>query len=190
MKLTEKQKEDHIKKLMPMINKVAHSFYHNFKGIPHLEGNVIEDFIQEGVVGLLEGLNRYKSDRGTKVSTFCYIFIFSKIQSYVALNYGVCRQPHKKITNEYSSTDLDEMQEETIAHHDNSAEQYYSSELYHILEILKEDEVTKLEREVILKEYGLSQGELPNNIKPLRKFLLRTGLNKVKKLYSKYSKEK
>ncbi len=54
-------------------------------------GCTLPDLIQEGVVGLLEAINRFNPDRGLRLSTFATWWIRASIQDYVIRSCSIVR---------------------------------------------------------------------------------------------------
>lgn len=176
------QKENLIKKHMGMINKIVSKFYHNFKGMDDINYSVKDDMVQEGILGFLKALEKYDPEKGVKISSFAYFFIFSAVQQFVAGNFGVCRQPHDKISNDYKvfGDDTSELIPERYLtydiDYDNTLDGQYG-DLYSKLEVLP-----MIERECLMYTYGLRKN-LDPRLMPLTEFLTNTAIIRLKAIY-------
>ena len=70
------------KKYFPLIRKMAFKYYKTGKNY----GLGLEDFIQEGYIGLFEALTKYTDDRNCLFYTFLYITISSKMNNLLRIN--------------------------------------------------------------------------------------------------------
>ncbi len=179
---TSPQKEQIIKKNMGMINKIVSKFYHNFKGMDDVNYNVKDDMVQEGVLGLLKALEKYDPEKGVKISSFAYFFIFSAIQQFVAGNFGVCRQPHDKISNDYKTfgDDTSELIPERYLTYDIDLDESLDGpygDLYSKLSVLP-----VIERECLMHSYGMRK-DLDPKLMPLSEFLTNTAIIRLKAIY-------
>lgn len=68
---------------LPLVNKIAGS-YSGF-------GRNHDDIVQEGLVGLLQGLDRFNPDLGFRINTFCRWWIRASISEWVRYNHSLIR---------------------------------------------------------------------------------------------------
>ena len=58
----------------------------------------ILDLINEGIIGLIEGIRKYDIKQPTRVMTFAIYFVYRQINNYIIQNNGVVRQKGKNKT--------------------------------------------------------------------------------------------
>lgn len=171
------QKNAIIRQNMGMITKIVNKFYHSFQGMDNVNYDVKQDLVQEGVLGLLKSLERYDPDKGVKISSFAYYFIFSAIQSFVAANFGVCRQPHTKISNNfanYGDSTYDSLPEESSGVDFDVALDGEYEELYARIAVLP-----SIEQACLLYAYGITK-ELDQKLMPLCEFLANNAILRLR----------
>lgn len=83
-----------IRKLSPMVYKMAHKFVRNHRG------NDFDDVAQQGFMGVVEAYNRYKPEAGMAFSSYCYTWIWALMIEN--------RKKAYKVYNSTSSKSLDD----------------------------------------------------------------------------------
>ena len=174
-------KKEAIDSIIPMIYKIARKFAFCFNGMSKSKHDPVEDLVQEGCIGALTAWDRFDPSNGAKFSSYAYRYIFSAIQQYVASNYGICKQPHTKITDNYRSVEFeaDIMEEDPIFHVYNDAETELTSKKEDVKALFTN--LTPLEQNAINVEYALIEEDQYLEAKPLHKLLLKSGYLKLKR---------
>lgn len=86
-----------VKKLQPMVYKMAHKFSRNHKS------NDFDDLVQNGMLGVMEAYNRYNPAAGMAFSSYAYQWIFACMNDD--------RRKAYKLMNNTSAKTVDDCQE-------------------------------------------------------------------------------
>ena len=89
-----KTKEELFNENIGLIYKVINDKFAQFKGTEHYD-----DLVSEGYVGLLKAIDKFDINRGEKVSSLAYMYIYSGITLYVYTKIYQMKKTTKKIDN-------------------------------------------------------------------------------------------
>lgn len=182
------KKTEMLKTIRPMVLSIASKFLHKFDGMAFCKEEVLPDLIQEGMLGALRAFDRYDSSRVAKFSSYAYMYIFSAIQMYTALMFGVCKQPHHTISNEMRGVQVDPFDEETANNNlgltsDFSTESLEFSDRYKLILYIMGSDLSKYELACVCKKYIDSSIHIPNTVLPLFDFFASSGILKLKRSF-------
>ena len=175
---------------------------HNLRLVAHIvkkydtkESNV-DDLISIGTIGLIKGIDSFKNDKNTRLTTYCAKCIQNEILMYfrnnkkhindVSLNDSI---GYDKDGNEINLIDVIKSDEEDILtklHNKDSVET-----LIKYLNVLN-----KREKEIIIKRYGLfnndelTQKEISEKLGISRSYVSRIEKRALLKIYKKFLKNK
>ena len=175
---------------------------HNLRLVAHIvkkydtkESNV-DDLISIGTIGLIKGIDSFKNDKNTRLTTYCAKCIQNEILMYfrnnkkhindVSLNDSI---GYDKDGNEINLIDVIKSDEEDILtklHNKDSVET-----LIKYLNVLN-----KREKEIIIKRYGLfnneelTQKEISEELGISRSYVSRIEKRALLKIYKKFLKNK
>ena len=152
-----------------------------------------DDLYQVGMVGLIEALNHYKTNKNTKFSSFAYFYVLGRVKEYIEKAKEYLTQKLGYIPSDedialFLEIDIEHLRQAKEANElvisleaENEEEQSlynivsYEEKEYRedILDLRKEiDNLNKYDRDIILKRYeeGLTQSEVSKEL----------GINQVK----------
>lgn len=175
---------------------------HNLRLVAHIvkkydtKDNNVDDLISIGTIGLIKGIDSFKNDKNTRLTTYCAKCIQNEILMYfrnnkkhindVSLNDSI---GYDKDGNEINLIDVIKSDEEDILtklHNKDSVET-----LIKYLNVLN-----KREKEIIIKRYGLfnndelTQKEISEELGISRSYVSRIEKRALLKIYKKFLKNK
>lgn len=175
---------------------------HNLRLVAHIvkkydtKDNIVDDLISIGTIGLIKGVDSFKNDKNTRLTTYCAKCIQNEILMYfrnnkkhindVSLNDSI---GYDKDGNEINLIDVIKSDEEDILtklHNKDSVET-----LIKYLNVLN-----KREKEIIIKRYGLfnneelTQKEISEELGISRSYVSRIEKRALLKIYKKFLKNK
>lgn len=175
---------------------------HNLRLVAHIvkkydtKDNIVDDLISIGTIGLIKGIDSFKNDKNTRLTTYCAKCIQNEILMYfrnnkkhindVSLNDSI---GYDKDGNEINLIDVIKSDEEDILtklHNKDSVET-----LIKYLNVLN-----KREKEIIIKRYGLfnneelTQKEISEELGISRSYVSRIEKRALLKIYKKFLKNK
>lgn len=175
---------------------------HNLRLVAHIvkkydtKDNNVDDLISIGTIGLIKGIDSFKNDKNTRLTTYCAKCIQNEILMYfrnnkkhindVSLNDSI---GYDKDGNEINLIDVIKSDEEDILtklHNKDSVET-----LIEYLNVLN-----KREKEIIIKRYGLfnneelTQKEISEELGISRSYVSRIEKRALLKIYKKFLKNK
>ncbi|RAO99749.1 RNA polymerase sigma70 factor [Petrotoga sp. 9PW.55.5.1] len=167
-----------LEKFEPMVKSIVSKYYGTW-----LE---FEDFLQIGLVGLIQAVYNFKKDANTKFSSFAYMNISSEVKSFITyLN----RNKHKVLTEALSMESTDENFTENADYYIQSVnpdKRDYLKE-YFISKSL--EELEKHETEIVeLWLKGYTYKEISKQLKTTTKKVDNT-IQKIKKVLEKKTEE-
>lgn len=173
---------------------------HNLRLVAHIvkkydtKDNNVDDLISIGTIGLIKGIDSFKNDKNTRLTTYCAKCIQNEILMYfrnnkkhindVSLNDSI---GYDKDGNEINLIDVIKSDEEDILtklHNKDSVET-----LIEYLNVLN-----KREKEIIIKRYGLfnneelTQKEISEELGISRSYVSRIEKRALLKIYKKFLK--
>ena len=134
---------------------------HNLRLVAHIvkkydtKDNIVDDLISIGTIGLIKGIDSFKNDKNTRLTTYCAKCIQNEILMYfrnnkkhindVSLNDSI---GYDKDGNEINLIDVIKMENKDITEEINTKDNVEL--LYKYI-----NKLTKREKEIIIRRYGL-----------------------------------
>ncbi len=175
---------------------------HNLRLVAHIvkkydaKEKDVDDLISIGTIGLIKGIDSYKNDKNTRLTTYCAKCIQNEILMFfrnnkkhvndVSLNDSIGID---KDGNEINLIDVIKSNDEDILEKLHNKDSI--STLIRYLEILN-----KREKEIIIKRYGLfnndelTQKEISEQLNISRSYVSRIEKRALLKIYKKFLKDK
>lgn len=167
-----------INSVKPMLTSVAKKLLYKFAP-PDLreDRDLRDDLIQQGTLGVLQAIPRFKKERNTKFSSFAYFYIYGAMKAHIAAVLGVCKMPHNNIDmNLYPVVSESEYLEDKIFSYEN-----VSTEFMLDLEVAL-NSLYPMEKNAIMLHSGMTTEDKYPETMPFRKLILKNSQKKLKKI--------
>lgn len=191
-KIEGKTLEQTIHSLKPMIVKIAKGYQNQFEGSSFSKVEVLEDLMQEGALAITRAWAKFDNTKKTKFSSFAFFYIRQHIQMYIASTFGVCKQPHTKISNSFRGLALDSFDFDTCDNNLGIVAELDTSEMditstWESISLGVKSWLTPAESNMVFMFYGISTTDLFPKLKPMKDFLVRTALTKLNRKLKDFS---